>query len=455
VAERPIIFQPNVGPQTQFLASRASEVLYGGAAGGGKSAALIAMPLRWVHHPKFRALVLRRETPQLKDLWDKACELYSRVCPSAKPRHDEREWRFPSGARIWFTHVEHESDIARFDGHEYQLIAFDELTHFSESQYVRVCARLRGPADLPKYARATTNPGGSGHEWVMRRWAPWLNPESPVRALPGKKLWYLPPGGNDADWCDTGERRVESDGAITEARSRVFIPARLADNPHVGQEYRAQLLELDPVRRAQLLEGNWLVTPAAGAYFKRAWWKFASAVPPGARGIRYWDRAATVAKPGKDPDWTVGLRMWATDDGRYFIDNLVRFRGTPADVEKKVRATALLDTRRAMIGIEQDPGSAGVFEADYYVRALAGYRVRTFRVTKDKVTRAGPVSSQVEHGNVYLVGAGASWIEPFVQECEAFPDGSHDDQVDALSGAFAALAKPKPVRGTMQRWAGV
>jgi predicted phage terminase large subunit-like protein len=447
VAERPIIFQPNEGPQTRFLASRADEVLYGGQAGGGKSAALIVMPLRWVHHPKFRAVILRRETPQLADLWDKAAQLYPRAVPKVKANSTMGTWTFPSGARIWFTHCQHEDDVARFDGHEFCLAAFDELTHFTQRIYRSVRARLRTSApDLPTITRATTNPGGEGHEWVFRRWGPWLDPASELRAEPMQTLHYVP-GDLGEQWVPKG-----TPGSL----SRVFIPAALTDNPHVDSSYRMVLADIDdPVRRSQLLDGNWLIKPAAGLYFKRAWWKSTSAVPAGARGVRYWDRAATAAAPGKDPDWTVGVRMWATDKGEFFVDDIVRFRGTPADVEKRVRATAAYDTRRVMVGIEQDPGSAGVFEAAYYVRALAGYRVKTFKVTKDKVTRAGPISSQVEHGNVFLVGAGAPWIEPFVQECEAFPDVNHDDQVDALSGAFAALAKPKPVRGTIQSWAGV
>jgi predicted phage terminase large subunit-like protein len=95
-----------------------------------------------------------------------------------------------------------------------------------------------------------------------------------------------------------------------------------------------------------------------------------------------------------------------------------------------------------MIGIEQDPGQAGKFEAAYYVKSLAGFNVRTFRVRHDKVTRAQPVSAQAEAGNVRLVRA--RWNEALLQELEAFPEGGHDDQVDALSGAFAALDAGKP-----------
>lgn len=444
-----VIWRPNPGPQTRFLSTRADEALYGGAAGGGKSSALVAMPLRWVDHPRFRGLLLRRDTTQLADLWDKAVEVYPRAFPGAKSDSSKLMWKFPSGARIWFTHCQYDDDVSRFDGQEFQFIGFDELTHFTRSQYVKINARLRGPAELPKITRSTTNPGGDGHEWVFGRYGPWLNPEHPTRVEPGQALHYLK---ND----DGSETFVEK--GTPKSRSRVFIPARLSDNPHVGEEYAGQLNELDAVRREQLKNGNWLIKPGAGKYFNRAWWKFATMVPAAARGIRYWDRAATEQKTkGDDPDWTVGLRIWEYE-WLYFIDDVVRFRGTPQTVEATIKATAMADGKRVTVGIEQDPGQAGKFEAEYYVRELAGWTVKTFPVMKDKITRAGPASSQVEHGNVFLVvqpGAPPRWLETFIQELEGFPDAGHDDQVDTLSGGFAALRRPRPARGVVRNIAGV
>jgi hypothetical protein len=112
-----VVWEANPGPQTRFLATRADEALYGGAAGGGKSAAAIASPLRWVHNPNFRALVLRRDTPQLRDLLDKSARLYGQI--GAAFNGTTGTWTFPSGARVWFTHCEHENDVSRFDGHEW------------------------------------------------------------------------------------------------------------------------------------------------------------------------------------------------------------------------------------------------------------------------------------------------------------------------------------------------
>jgi predicted phage terminase large subunit-like protein len=439
---------PNPGPQTRFLATTAEEVLYGGAAGGGKSAAIIAAPLRWVHVPEFRALILRRTTPQLTNLLDKAKALYDRVFPDAGFNWNKLTWTFPSGATIRFNHCEHERDAKIYDGDEFQYLACDELTHFSENQYRAIRARIRSSAPgLPRYTRSTTNPGGPGHEWVFKRWGPWLNPEYdglPPRynergqrvppANPGERLWYVIGEGGCDVWVPKGSR--DERGNL--AKSRTFIPAKLADNPKLLENdpgYAATLRDLDPVRSAQLLDGNWLVRPARGMYFKRVYFagRFLDAVPANVVArVRYWDRAASV-----DGDWTVGLRLAALDDGRFVIEHVVRLRGEPYEVEKAIRATAEADGLTVTQCLEQDPGAAGKSEVAYLIRALAGFSVRAFPKRKDKVTSVGPVSAQCAAGNVFMVRG--PWNEVLLGELEEFPEGAHDDQADTLAGAFNVL----------------
>lgn len=245
---RKVLWTPNPGPQTSFLASTAKRALYGGAAGGGKSAALFALPLRWIANPRYRGLYLRREAQYLGDAIDKTRRIYPQT--GARLVLGPRiVWTWPSGAELWLNHCAHENDVANYDSFEFAEVLFDELTHFTERQFTGICARLRGtdPA-LPYWARAATNPGGEGHAWVQKRWGAWLDPKHPRRAAPGEHRWVL--------------RGREVPEGTPHALSYTFIPALLKDNPHVGAEYRAQVEDIgDPVRRAQLLDGNWDAKP--------------------------------------------------------------------------------------------------------------------------------------------------------------------------------------------------
>ena len=156
-----------------------------------------------------------------------------------------------------------------------------------------------------------------------------------------------------------------------------------------------------------------------------------------ARSVRYWDRAATKKTETNDPDYTVGIRLEKDKNNLLYVTDMVRIQQSPLGVQTTIKNTASQDGIGIRIGIEQDPGQAGVSEADYLVRMLQGYNVKTFKATQDKVTRALPVSSQAEAGNIKILQA--PWNEDFLRELENFPEGGHDDIVDALSGAFWML----------------
>jgi predicted phage terminase large subunit-like protein len=430
-------WRPNSGPQSRFLSLRCFEALYGGAAGGGKSDALLVDAIRGLgkgYGRNYAALLLRRQFPDLEmSLMRRSHALYPRL--GGVWKGDNKTWTFPAGESVRFGHAQHELDVHQYQGAEFQFVGFDELTSFTEYQYKYLISRLRSSSGVPCRLRAATNPGGPGHEWVFRRFSYWLDPESEQNAKPGEVV-YLCRDGEGAERVATRE----TEGAL----GRTFVPARLADNPFLAGDgnYGRALDELDPVTRAQLKSGDWLVKPAAGAYFKRAWFEFVDAAPAMARRIRYWDRAATEAAPGKDPDWTAGVKLAFTPEKILYVEALERFRANPGDVERNIKATAELDGKLCWVGIEQDPGQAGKFEAGYYVKALAGWTVKAFPVTGDKVTRCGPVSSQALAGNVKIVRG--PWNERFISELEQFPEGNHDDQVDALSGGYAALATTIP-----------
>jgi predicted phage terminase large subunit-like protein len=434
-------WRANAGRQSEFLRSGADEVLYGGAAGGGKSEALLIDALKYVERPDYSAILFRRTFPELeKSLIERARLYYPHT--GAKYNEQKKVWRFPGGAKVWFGHLEHEHTVHEHQSAEYQYVGFDELTSFLQTQYEYMHTRARSARGIPVRIRGATNPGGVGHTWVLKRFAPWLIPESALPfadfpefcgpfAKPGEVLHVTPEG-------------VFQTAPGAETLSRVFIPAKLQDNPILlakDPQYLLRLKSRDKVTREQLLGGNWLIRPAAGEYFKRGYFKVVDAAPVEVIGrVRAWDKAGTRPHDGNpDPDWTVGLRMSRGVDGLFYVEHVLRFRDAPAGVESNVVATAHADGHAVDIRLAEDPGSAGKFEAAYFIQKLAGFNVHAIKETGDKVHRAQPFSAQAEAGNVRLVSG--TWLESFFEELEAFPtEGVHDDQVDAGSSAFAHLA---------------
>lgn len=432
-------WKPNPGPQTRFLSLTCREALYGGSAGGGKSQALLVDAIRYVgrgHGRAYRALLLRRTFPDLeKSLIEDSHELYPRIGGSYNQQ--SKRWRFPGGESVWFGYLDHEQDVRQYQSAAFAFIGFDELTHFTERQYLYMFSRCRCPAGIPLRIRAGTNPGSEGHDWVFKRWGAWLDPESTVAAEPGQVLHYY----RDEEGQDT-----LSDRAHPLAMGRTFIPARVSDNPFLAQdgEYLRMLQNLQLVERSQLRDGDWLIKPAPGLYFKRHYFQIVGAPPaePIAR-IRYWDRASTgeseaVKRKKTDPDYTVGLKLSKTAGGIYYVEDVVRLRGNPGEVKRTIKQTAELDGTGVIIGLEQDPASAGQFEIDEYKTYLDGWFVKSPPARQDKITRAGPASTQAEVGNVRIVQG--PWNKSFIEELEAFPSQAHDDQVDAFSGAHNLIA---------------
>ncbi|GAJ90766.1 hypothetical protein RRH01S_01_02320 [Rhizobium rhizogenes NBRC 13257] len=178
-------------------------------------------------------------------------------------------------------------------------------------------------------------------------------------------------------------------------------------------------------------------SPRSGGLFQRGDFEIVDAVPAGAKRCRAWDFAASKARPGRQPDWTVGLRM-AEADGIFFVETIARGRWSPAEVERNLKNMATQDGPMVMIRMPQDPGAAGKADAATKIKLLAGFPIRVLSVTGDKATRAKPASAQAEAGNVKLVRG--DWNEVFLDEICAFPNAQFDDQVDAFADALNELA---------------
>lgn len=188
-------------------------------------------------------------------------------------------------------------------------------------------------------------------------------------------------------------------------------------------------------------------SPRGGGMFKRAWFGIVGEAPKGGKVLRRWDLAATEKVGKGDPDWTVGLKIRRGPDGKtFYIEDMVRFRGSAGDVEKELLRTAQLDTQGVTISLAQDPGSAGKAYARTLITMLAGYIVTAKPETGSKEMRAAPLAAQCEVGNVKLVKG--HWNEEFLKEFETFPTGRHDDIVDAASAGFSELALAKNLQGT-------
>jgi len=352
-------------------------------------------------------------------------------------------WAFPSGATLAFGNLEHEQDKFRYQSAEFHYIGFDELTQFTETQYRYLFSRLRRLSDspIPLRMRAASNPGNVGHDWVKSRFMPWfrcLNCGEQQQVSHAEKILECPK-------CKS--TNVET----VPTERRIFIPAKLDDNPSLDRErYIESLSELDPITRRQYLDGDWTARHG-GSIFLREWFKIVREAPSDLKKVRFWDKASTEPKPqNKDPDWTAGLLL-GTRGGQYWILDVKRTRSAPPLTEQLIKQTADLDELATPVFMEQEPGSSGVDTIDYYNRkVLMGFEFRGVKTSGPKTERAGPVSSAAEAGNVFVVQG--PWNSAFLDEVEAFPDGAHDDQVDALSGAFSKVRGPIEVSTGKPPW---
>lgn len=431
---RVIRLAPQPGPQTAFLSTAADIALYGGAAGGGKTYALLIEFLRHIANPGFGAVIFRRTSEQIRmegGLWDESTKIYPLL--GAKGREVQLDWTFPSGARIRFDSLQHEKDKFGFQGAQICGLGLDELTHFSESQFFYLLSRCRSACGVRPYVRATTNPDASS--WVRKFLGPWLDGQRP--AADGEVRWMKRDGG----------QLVWLDQEAEDTKSVVFIRASVHDNPALLRRdpgYLANLKALSIVDRRRLLDGDWDIVEG-GSLFLPEWFEVIDCRPRDAARVRFWDLAATAPRPGTDPDWTVGLLMSRDSDGQLTVEDIQRVRERPLAVEKLMRWTAELDGESVPIRMEQEPGSSGAAVVDRFRRVvLAGFDFEGVRSSGDKTARAKPLSAQAEAGAVRLLRA--AWNLSFLNELAMFPTkGAHDDQVDAASGAFRELVRKRVI----------
>jgi len=415
--------------QEAFLRLPHREVLFGGAAGGGKSIALLMAAAQHSDVPGYHALLVRATLSELEQPGG-LIELSHAWFAQAKAAWsgERRTWRFPAdgrsgagGASIRFGYLDSARDVGRYSGSSYSFLGFDELSSVDEISYRRMFRILRQAsttpdldrspdgltlADVPVRTRATANPGGPNHSWI--------------------KNYFINPDSRSADVA--------------------FLPSRWKDNPHLDlADYLKQLEHLPLAERARLVEGDWEIADE-GEMFERSWFEQVerSAVPAGTRAVRYWDFAAsqpTTRNP--DPDYTVGLRLEIDDaTATYYITGIVRRRLHAGQIEQLVQATAQADGPHVAIVLEQEPASNSAIMAEHFKRnVLPNHLVRTHQPTGSKQSRARLVAAHAENGRIKLVPGPNTTA--FLDEIAAFPNSPHDDCVDAVTGAHTALGNQR------------
>lgn len=438
----PEILRPQPGPQEQFLASPADIAIYGGGAGGGKTWSLLLEPLRHItREPLFNAVYFRRTTVQIRNpggLWDASTTVYPQT--GGKPQSQSLSWRWPGGGLLKMAHLEHEDDKLGWQGSEITLLNFDELTHFSETQFWYLVSRTRSMSGIRPYVRATCNPDPDS--WVAKFISWWIDQKTGF-FIPERVglLRYVVRVNDTLEWADSAEElRVKYPGI--EPKSVTFIPALITDNPALLAKdpgYMATLQLLPRVERERLLGGNWKVRPSDSLMFPRDRVTVIDSVPTDVVAwARGWDLAATKpSEKNPDPDATVSVRVGRRRTGGIVVVPGEWMRDEANEVRKLLLRTVKQD-KLSMVPVPSilpiDPGQAGKSQNVSLVNFLAGYTIEGVRETGPKHVRAEPFSVFWQAGSVEVVDG--PWTERYLNEMESFPAGAHDDYVDASAKAF-------------------
>lgn len=443
--------KPHPGPQADFVYSDATITVYGGQAGSGKSFALHLRNARYAHVPGFTSVLFRRKTNDLKmpgGLWSRAHEIYPLQGGTA--REDRSEYRFPSGATVRHSHMEHENHRFDWSGSEICHVGFDEIQTFTASQFWFMTSRNRSTCGVQPFISATCNPDPDSFIFNLIGW--WIDPDTGL-AIPersGKIRWLLRADDDKFFWGDTPEEATEAAAKLVRGARKVtpmsftFIHASLEDNPTLTKNdphYIVKLQNLPLIERERLLGGNWHIRPSAGKVFNRDW--FAQRVPSAPPGVgpdvRGWDKAASA----EGGDRTASVRLRKGADGKMYVLHAFAFRASYHTRDEIIRSTAEQDGAGTQIELEQEPGSGGKESLESTVAKLVGYVVKWSYPTGAKLTRWQPAAVQAEAGNLILVDDGSWNVDDFVNELHN-SDGTNnvfDDYTDALAAAIRGLGK--------------
>ena len=356
------IISPQEGFQTQFLASSADIVIGGGAAGAGKSYALLLEALRHCGIPDYGAVIFRRTNPQIKakgGLWDASVRIYTEIQGAPKQLPGKLLWRFDNGAKIEFKHLQHESDRFNWQGSEIPFIGWDELTHFTKEQFFYLLSRNRSTCGIKPYVRATTNPQSFG--WVKEFISWWLYPDDykvqtlqgyPIPERAGVVRYFIQHEDNYV-WGDTKEEVIKKVPSIFQnvdilksliasqihphslVKSVTFVPGTVYQNKSLlstDPGYLGNLMALSNEEKSKLLGGCWKLLEDEDQLFEYMALKdiFTNDFVPAPRSTRERYITADIALEGSDffrigvwNGWRlVKTYSFPTSDGKLVYDEL-------------------------------------------------------------------------------------------------------------------------------------
>ena len=448
---KPNILGPQAGPQTMFMASSADIVIYGGAAGGGKTYALLLEALRHKDVKGFGGVIFRKNFTQITaegGLWDASNKIFSQVPDAHSRKTPKYHWRFYSGAKLHFAHLDREEDLQAWQGTEIAYLGFDELTHFTKHQFLYMLSRNRSTCGVKPYVRCTCNPDSDS--WVAEFISWWIDQDTgyPIRERSGI-VRYMCVLNNVIRWGDSPEElEKEYNIPSTDCKSVTFIASRLEDNKILMQSdpsYLSNLKAMTEVDMERLLYGNWKIKAQAGRFFKRTQIPvdgYLTQIPDDVLyWCRAWDLAATDEDENGDADYTAGVLIGRRKNGRFIVADVINQQIKAGDVEKLIQMTAISDRNKYgynyRVRLPQDPGAAGKIVAKQYLNNLSGFDVKKESVSGSKQLRATPFAAQWQNGFIDVLVA--PWNEDYFSQLESFPESKHDDMVDASSDAFNEL----------------
>ena len=385
-------------------------------------------------------------------LFDASQAIY-RLIPGAVPRKNPRpHWIFPSGAIIYFAHLEQDNTVYDWQGTELQLIEFDEATHFTENQVWYMLSRARGMAGIRPYIRCSCNPDPDSFVRKLIDW--WIGEDGlAIQERSGIIRYFARVDGNFV-WGDSVQEVVDQNPYEIEpndVKSFTFISSKLTDNAALMKEnpdYMANLKALDAVNRARLLDGNWDARGTAGMYFPMSKAKLIDTIPTDlVRVVRAWDLAGTEDKktnnPEEGPAYTAGVLIGKRKGGTIVVIDAINKRLNSSEVRNLVLNTAKLDKAiyksKYRIRMNQDPGQAGKDQKEQYLKLLSGFSVNIERESGSKEVRAEPLAAQWINGNVEVLNA--QWTEEYLKQLDGFPDRKWKDLVDSSCTGFLELEK--------------